>query len=139
MTERIAYQGTSKGLMDGLLKTDMYLKKSGLDLKLLELMKYRGSQINRCAYCLDMHYKEAKAKGETDRRIHSLAAWRETPYYGEKERSVLSFAESLTLVNKYEIDGTVFEAPSQFFSKAQIADLTIDVSQINTWNRINNL
>jgi AhpD family alkylhydroperoxidase len=137
MTERIAYEDTSKGLMDGLMKTDLYLKKSGLDLKLLELMKFRISQINGCAFCLDMHHKEAIAKGETDQRIHGLAAWRETPYYNEKERAVFSFAEGLTRLDDVESLDDAFDSISQYYSKAEIADLVLAITQINTWNRIN--
>lgn len=82
MTQRIGFHETTKGPWDGMLKTDMYLKKSGIDHKLLELMKYRVSQINGCAYCLDMHHKEAIAMGETEQRLHSLAARKECPYTG---------------------------------------------------------
>lgn len=137
MTERISYQDISKGSIDGLMKTEMYLKKSGLDLKLIELMKYRVSQINGCAYCLDMHHKEAIHMGETELRLHSLAAWKECPYYSEKERAVLAFAEALTLTNYQDVGDHVFDAVSNFFSKAEIADLTLAVTQINSWNRIN--
>lgn len=137
MTERISFQDVSTGLMDGLMKSEMYLKRSGLDLKLIELMKYRVSQINGCAYCLDMHHKEAIHMGETELRLYSLAVWRECPYYSEKERAVLAFAEALTQVSQQDIDDALFETLVQHFSKAQIADLTLAVAQINTWNRIN--
>jgi AhpD family alkylhydroperoxidase len=134
MTERISFQDASKGLIDGLMKTELYLKKSGLDLLLLELVKYRVSQINGCAYCLDMHHKEAIAMGETELRLHSLAAWRECPYYSEKERAVLAYAEALT--TDHSVD-EAFDTLSNLFSKTEIANITVAVSQINSWNMIN--
>jgi AhpD family alkylhydroperoxidase len=123
--------------MDGLMKTEFYLKKSGIDLKLQELIKYRVSQINSCGYCLDMHHKEAIGLGETQLRLHSLAAWRECPYYTDQERAALAFAEALTNANSQHISDDVFNKLAAFFSKAEIADLTLAITQINTWNRIN--
>lgn len=137
MTERISLLETSKGLMDGLMKTESYLKKSGLDHKLLELMKYRVSQINGCAYCLDMHHKEAINMGEEELRLHSLPAWRECPFYSEKERTVLAFAEALTYTDKQDVSDELYSHLSNQFSKAEIADLTMAIAQINSWNRIN--
>jgi AhpD family alkylhydroperoxidase len=137
MTERISFQDIPKGFMDGLMKTTFYLKKSGLDLKLLELMYYRVSQINSCAYCLDMHHKELIHMGDTEQRLHALVAWRETPYFSARERAVLAFTEALTRVLQQEIDDTLFEEVAAFFTKAQLADLTLAIAQINTWNRLN--
>jgi AhpD family alkylhydroperoxidase len=137
MTQRISYQEVNKGLMDGLMKTEFYLKKTTLDAKLQELMKYRVSQINCCGYCLDMHHKEAISMGETELRLHSLAAWREVPYYSEQERAVLAFAEVLTNASSQHVTDEVFNNLAAHFSKAEIADLTLAISQINTWNRIN--
>jgi AhpD family alkylhydroperoxidase len=137
MTQRIGFHDTTKGLLDGMMKTDMYFKKSTLDHKLLELIKYRVSQINGCAFCLDMHHKEAIALGETEQRLHSLAAWRECPYYSEAERAVLAFAEALTFAHQQDVTDAIFEALTQFFSKAEIADLTLAIAQINSWNRLN--
>lgn len=137
MTQRIGFHDTTKGLMDGMLKTDRYLKKSGLDHKLLELMKYRVSQINGCAFCLDMHHKEAVAMGETEQRLHSLAAWKDCPYYSDKEQAVLAFAEALTFTHQQHVTDDVFNALTKFFSKAEIADLALAVAQINSWNRLN--
>jgi len=137
MTQRISYQEANKGLMDGLMKTEFYLKKSTVDPKLRELMNYRVSQINSCGYCLDMHHKEATNMGETELRLHSLAAWREVPYYSEAERAVLAFAEVLTNANSQHVSDEVFNNLAAHFSKAEIADLTLAIAQINTWNRIN--
>lgn len=137
MEPRIAFTDASKGLLDGLFKTEMYLKKSGIDLKLQELIKYRVSQINGCAYCLDMHHKEAIALGENEQRLHSLAAWRECPYYSAKERVTLAYAEAVTNLHQHSITDTLFNELSQHFTKAEIADLTLAIANINSWNRLN--
>ncbi len=137
MTERITLQTVPKGFADGLLKSEMYLKKSPLDHKLLELVKYRVSQINGCAFCLDMHHKEAIAMGETEQRLHSVAAWRECPYYSEKERAALAFAEALTHIAQRDIDDALYASLTKVFSTEEIADLALGIAQINSWNRLN--
>jgi AhpD family alkylhydroperoxidase len=137
MKARIEFADATKGILDGMFKTEMYLHKSGLDLKLLELIKYRVSQINGCAYCLDMHHKEAIALGETEQRLHSVSAWRECPYYTDKERAVLAYAEAVTNLHQHGLTDELFENLSQHFSKAEIADLTLAVANINSWNRLN--
>jgi AhpD family alkylhydroperoxidase len=137
MEPRIAFTDASKGLLDGLFKTEMYLKRSGIDLKLQELLKYRVSQINGCAYCLDMHHKEAIALGENEQRLHSLAAWRECPYYSAKERAALAYAEAVTNLHQHGITDALFNELSQHFTKAEIADLTLAIANINSWNRLN--
>jgi AhpD family alkylhydroperoxidase len=134
MNARISFEDTSKGFTDGLFKTGFYLKKSGLDQKLLTLVDYRVSQINGCAFCLDMHHKDAIHLGETELRLHSLAAWKECPYYTEQERAVLAYAEAVTAGT---MEDEVFEALTPFFSKSQIADLTLAIANINSWNRLN--
>ncbi|THU41160.1 carboxymuconolactone decarboxylase family protein [Niastella caeni] len=137
MEQRIAFTDVTKGLFDGLFKTEMYLKKSGIDPKLQELIKYRVSQINGCAYCLDMHHKEAIALGETEQRLYSLTAWKECPYYSDKERAVLAYAEAVTNLHQHGITDALFETLTQYFSKAEIADLTMAIANINSWNRLN--
>ncbi len=137
MTPRIAHHEANKGLLDGLLKTEFYLKRSSLDHKIQELVKYRVSQINGCAYCLDMHHKDAIYMGETEARLYSLPAWRETPYYSEPERAALAFAEALTNTNQHHLSEEVFNHVAAHFSKAEIADLTLAIAQINSWNRLN--
>jgi AhpD family alkylhydroperoxidase len=137
MTERIGYAELPKGYYDGMFKIESYLKKSGVDHKLAELIKYRVSQINGCAYCLDMHHKEALALGETEQRLHGLAAWRDTPYYNEQERITLAFAEAITNINREEPDEALYEALGAFYSKADLANLAMVVAAINSWNRLN--
>jgi AhpD family alkylhydroperoxidase len=136
MNERISFADAPKGMVDGMMKLSGYLSKS-LDHKLLALLDMRVSQINGCAYCLDMHYKDAIHLGETEQRLYSLPAWRETPYYTDKERAVLAFAEAVTLLPNSEVSDEVFNELAKFYSKAEIADLTLAVGMINTWNRVN--
>lgn len=111
-----------------------YLKKSPIDDKLKELIHFRVSQINRCAYCLDMHYKDARAHGETEQRLYSLSAWREAPYYTDRERAALAWAEAVTGVN---IPDEVYAEAKKQFSDEELIDLTVMVTTTNTWNRIN--
>jgi AhpD family alkylhydroperoxidase len=135
MTPRIALQNHWKGLMDGMMATERYLKGSTIDQKLLVLMQHRVSQINGCGYCLDMHHKDAIHLGETELRLHTLPAWKEAPYFTDKERAVLAYAEALT--GEIEVDDTTFDALKEFFTDTEIAELTVAVAQINSWNRIN--
>ncbi|OQP53760.1 carboxymuconolactone decarboxylase family protein [Niastella populi] len=137
MEQRIAFSDANKSLFEGLFKSEMYLKKSGLDHKLLELIKTRVSQINGCAYCLDMHYKDAVAMGESEQRLYSLPAWKECPYYSEAERAALAYAEAVTKIPQQEVTDDVYNTLSQYYNKSEIADLTLAITSINTWNRFN--
>lgn len=111
-----------------------YIKKSTIDLKLKELIDFRVSQINGCAYCLDMHSKDARAHGETEQRLYGLSAWRETPYYTGRERAALAWAEALTDAH---VSDEVYAEVKKEFSDEELIDLTLIVTTINTWNRIN--
>jgi AhpD family alkylhydroperoxidase len=108
---------------------------SGLETKLLELVKIRASQINGCAYCLDMHGKDARAEGETTQRLDVLPAWREAPFYTERERAALAWTEALTEVSKTHVPDTVYEAAREHFDEKELVDLTLAVVAINGWNR----
>lgn len=108
----------------------------GLDYKLLELMRMRVSQLNGCAYCLDMHYKEAVHAGEDVLRLVSVSAWKEAPYYTEQEQAVLEFAERLTVMSPNANNDDIHDGLSKFFGKEEIAHLTLAVTQINSWNRL---
>jgi AhpD family alkylhydroperoxidase len=134
MKARISLEEVPKELIGILLKPGQYIGKSGFDPKLIELIDFRVSTINGCAYCLDMHFKDAIAHGETEQRLYSLAAWRECPYYTEKERAALAYAEAVTASH---VNDAVFEGLTPFFSKQEIADLTLAITTINTWNRFN--
>jgi len=109
------------------------VRKSGLEPALIELVKLRASQINGCAYCLDMHTKDARARGETEQR---LCAWRETPFYTGRERAALAWAEAVTLVHKGHVRDEVYGHARRRFSEKELADLTLAVVAINTWNRL---
>jgi len=112
----------------------MYIKKSGFEVGLKELVDFRVSQMNGCAYCLDMHWKEARAHGETEQRLYGLGAWRESPYYTDRERAALEWAEAMTNV---DISDEVYEKVKAQFTDEELIDLSIVVTTINTWNRIN--
>ena len=115
---------------------ERYLKASSLGESLLHLIKMRASQINGCAYCLDMHSKDARAHGETEQRLYGLDAWREAPYYTAKERAALEWTEALTLVAQTHVPDEVYESVKKEFSEAELVDLSFAVVNINTWNRL---
>jgi AhpD family alkylhydroperoxidase len=134
--ERISYQEVPAEVFNKLRAVEDYLESSTIGLPLLELLRLRVSQINGCAYCVDMHYKELKHKNETELRMSSLCVWQETPYFSDKERAVLQLAESLTKLNGEPIHESVYKSLFEFFSKAEICNLALVISQINTWNRL---
>jgi AhpD family alkylhydroperoxidase len=110
---------------------------SGLEAELIELVKMRASQINGCAYCIDMHFKDAKALGETDERLYLLDAWRESPFYSPRERAALLWCETLTLVAERGAPDEVFEEVREHFNDDELASLTLAIVAINCWNRVN--
>jgi len=109
---------------------------SGLERSLLDLVKVRASQINGCAYCIDMHTKEARARGETEQRLYALSAWRETPFFSARERAALDWAESVTLVADTHVPDDVYERAREQFDEADLVKLTFAVVVINAWNRL---
>jgi len=111
-----------------------YLKKSLIEAPLRELVYFRVSQINGCAYCLDMHYKDARAQGENEQRLYGLSAWREAPYYTDRERAAFEWTEAVT---KCDIPDNVYATAKKQFTDEELVDLTMVISSINTWNRIN--
>lgn len=137
MKARIDVMKVNPGIMQAMLGLERQVHKAGLDGKLLELVKMRASQINGCAYCLDMHSKDARAAGETEQRLYGLPAWREAPYYSAKERAALEWTEAVTLVAKEHIADEVFERVREQFPDDELAHLTLAVVAINGWNRLN--
>lgn len=133
--ERITAKELPAGLYQVLAQGESFISQSGIDHTLLELIKMRVSLINSCAYCIDMHYKEAVHAGETPLRLISLSAWRETNYYTPRERAVLAFAEELTRLPADENSDHIHDELLQFFNKQEIAILTLAIIQINSWNR----
>src|SRR5580700_2916612 len=119
-----------------MIGVETYLKSCGLDMKLVDLIKLRASQINGCAYCIDMHWKDLRAAGETEQRMYGLDAWEESPYYTDRERAALEWTESLTLISSTHAPDEAFDAVKAQFSEKEIVDLTYAISAINSWNRI---
>jgi AhpD family alkylhydroperoxidase len=113
-----------------------YVRNCGLEPSLLELVKFRASQINGCAYCIDMHTKDARAHGETEQRLYALTAWRETPFFTERERAALAWTEAVTEVSQTHVPDAVYELASQHFNEKELVDLTFAVVAINGWNRL---
>jgi AhpD family alkylhydroperoxidase len=136
MEPRIQYTKYSQAAYKALLDLEKYLNGCGLEEGLLHLIKMRASQINGCAYCIDMHSKDARALGETEQRLYELNAWRETPFYTERERAALAWTESLTLVAETHVPDDVYEEVRKHFSEKEIVDLTHAVAAINAWNRL---
>ena len=136
MKERIDYQKFAHEALHSLLAIERYLATSGIDPKLLHLLKLRASQINGCAYCIDMHSKDARAGGETEQRLYELNAWRETPFYTDRERAALEWTESLTLISQTHAPDDIYERLRAQFSEKEIVDLTYAIAMINSWNRL---
>jgi AhpD family alkylhydroperoxidase len=111
------------------------VKNSGLEPSLLELVKLRASQINQCAFCIDMHTKDARAAGETEQRLYLLSAWREAPFYSERERAALEWTESLTLIANNQVPDEIYERVAPHFTEDELVNLTLAVVAINGWNR----
>lgn len=114
-----------------------YLAKSSIEKNLLTLIDYRVSQINGCAFCLDMHSKDLRADGETEQRLYLLSAWREAPFYSDRERAALEWAESLTTLGREGVSDEIYEHAKKEFSEQELIDLTMAVVAINGWNRLN--
>ena len=136
MEERIHYTKVSPGAYHALLGLEKYLHECGLETPLLHLIKLRASQINGCAYCLDMHWKDLRAIGETEQRLYSLDAWREAPFYTDRERAALAWTEAVTRVADTHVPDEVYEEVRQHFNEKELADLTVAVATINAWNRL---
>ncbi|MEO6973436.1 MAG: carboxymuconolactone decarboxylase family protein [Rhodoferax sp.] len=136
MKERLDYKEASPGAFQAMLGLEKYVRQSGLEHPLLELVKMRVSQINGCAYCLDMHSKDARAAGETEQRLYVLPAWRETGFYTERERAALAWAEALTQLAGHEVSDELYEQVRRQFDEKAIVDLTLAIIAINGWNRI---
>ena len=136
MQTRIAYGDAGNEGVAALGRLEGYVARSGLERSLLELVKMRASQLNRCGYCLDMHSKDARAAGESEQRLYVLPAWREAPFYTERERAALEWTEAVTLVAENDISDELYERGRRQFGEDELIDLTLAVTTINTWNRL---
>lgn len=136
MEARLHYQEVAPGAYKAMLGLEHYLHGCGLEESLLRLIKLRASQINGCAFCLDMHWKDLRAIGENEQRLYSLDAWRECPYYTERECAALAWTEAVTLITSNHVPDSVYDTARQHFSEKELADLTLAVVAINGWNRL---
>jgi AhpD family alkylhydroperoxidase len=136
MQPRIEYGKASPGAYKAMYGLEAYVKSSGLEPSLLDLIKTRASQINGCAFCIDMHTKEARAKGESEQRLYLLNAWQEAPFYTDRERAALAWTEAVTLVADGHVPDEVFEQARAQFSEQELVNLTMAVVAINGWNRL---
>src|SRR5216110_1526674 len=134
--QRIDYAKAAPGAYHAMLGLETYLHQCGLEIPLLHLIKLRASQINGCAYCIDMHWKDLRAIGENEQRLYGLDAWRESPYYSERERAALAWTEAVTLVASTQVPDAVYEEARRHFNEKEITNLTLAVASINTWNRL---
>lgn len=122
--------------IQAMMALENFVEKSGLEHSLIDLVKTRASQINGCAYCVHMHTREARARGESEERLYLLSAWRESPLYTERERAALEWTEAVTLVSETHIPDTVYDLARRQFSEEEIVKLTLALVAINGWNRI---
>jgi AhpD family alkylhydroperoxidase len=137
MKARIDPKNVPPAIIQAMLGLERQVRQAGFDSRLLDLVRMRASQINGCAYCLDMHSKDARANGESEQRLYGLSAWRETPYYSARERAALEWTEALTLVSETHAPDDVYEHVREQFSEHEFVYLTLAIVAINGWNRLN--
>ena len=135
MERKLDYSKVLPKGMKAMNDLDSYSQNCGLEPSLLDLIKLRTSQINDCAYCIDMHSKDARTGGETEQRLYSLSIWRETPYYTDRERAALAFTEAVTLIAERRVPDDVYEQAQQQFSEEELVKLMLGIVTINAWNR----
>lgn len=135
-SERIRYSKAAPGAYRTMAGLEKYVRECGLEASLLELIKLRASQINGCAFCIDMHWKDARAAGESEQRLYSLGAWRETSFYTDRERAALAWTEAVTLIAENHVPDELYEQTRQHFSEEELVNLTMAVVAINGWNRL---
>ena len=136
MEARLEYRKFNQEPYQAMLALEKYLANCGLDHKFVHLLKLRASQINGCAFCIDMHSLDARAAGETEQRLYALNAWRETPFFTDRERAGLAWIEAVTLVAQTHVPDEVYEEALAHFSEKEIVDLTYLAMTINAWNRL---
>ena len=135
MEPRLDFYKASPAAIKALVGVEERIAKSALEKSLTELVRLRASQINGCAFCVDMHTTDARKGGETDRRLATVVVWRETPFFTDRERAAVAWTEALTLVSQDHVPDSVWEAVKPHFSDEEIVDLTLLISAINSWNR----
>lgn len=133
---RLDYNKSDPKAIKGMLELEKYVAGSGLEHSLYELVKLRASQINGCAYCIDMHTKDARKAGETEQRLYALSAWRETSFYSKRERAALAWTEAMTLISENDINDSLYEEVQKQFNEKEHLALTMAIVAINGWNRL---
>jgi len=136
MSSRIRYEKVAPLAVHALLNVENYVRKSGLETKLLELVRLRASQMNGCAYCVDMHTKDARAEGESEQRLYAVLVWRDTPFFTERERAALAWTEAITRIGESRASDTVYQQALRQFNEKEMVDLTMAIIAINSWNRL---
>ena len=136
MRARFSYPKSAPGVYEAMDALDTYLCTSGLERPLLLLVQLRASQLNGCAFCIDMHWKDLRAVGETEQRLYGLDAWREAPYYTERERAAMAWVEAVTFIANGHASDAVYEEVRGHFTDKELADLTLAIATINAWNRL---
>ena len=136
METRFNYAKAAPGAYQAMLGLEKYLHDCGLEQPLIHLIKLRASQINGCAYCIDMHWKDLRAIGEGEQRLYALDAWRESPFYSDRERAALEWTENVTLIANGHAPDEVYDRVRPFFNDRELADLTLAIATINAWNRL---
>jgi AhpD family alkylhydroperoxidase len=136
MKARFEYPKAAPGVYQAMLGLEKYMHGCGLEASLLHLVKLRASQINGCAYCLDMHSKDLRAAGESEQRLYTLEAWRECPWYSDRERAALAWTEALTWIADTHAPDEVYEQARAQFDEKELSDLTLAIATINGWNRL---
>ncbi len=136
MQPRLDYAKAAPGAFRAMLALSKYTESCGLERSLLELLKTRASQINGCAYCIDMHTQDARANGETEQRLYALNAWRETPFFTDRERAALAWTEAITRISEGHAPDYVFEQARAQFTDEELVNLTAAIIAINGWNRL---
>lgn len=136
MTQRFAYAQAAPGIHQAMYALEDYLHQCSLEPRLIHLVKLRASQVNECAYCIDMHWKDLRALGEHEPRLYSLDAWRECPYYSDRERAALDWAEAVTFVAEGHVPDEVYDQCRRHFDDRELSNLTLLVATINAWNRL---
>jgi AhpD family alkylhydroperoxidase len=136
MEPRIKFYNVATGPLTAMLSLESEIRKGGLEPKLLDMVRLRVSQINGCAYCIDMHWKDARAAGESEQRLYGLGAWEEAPYYTARERAALAWAEAVTNLGEGHVPDVVFDAAKAQFNEKELVTLTWAIAAINGWNRV---
>jgi len=136
MRSAIDYAKANPQAMAAMLAFEQYVRGCGLEHTLLELVKTRASQINGCAYCIDMHSKDARALGDTEQRLYALSAWREAPFFTDRERAALAWTDALTLISQNGVPDELYEEAKEQFTEKELVDLTLAIVAINGWNRL---